>query len=121
MAAVGEATHFHTTSVQPSWGPNLLRVAQVGLHVFYRFGHAPSSAFAQTTPEMTAHPVFASAETSAPTSPEIRLASALVIEAPVDAPAALRGPVEVEPAPAVKTPTSQPKIDGGKPPVATPS
>ena len=119
MAAVGQATHFHTTSVQPSWGPNLLRVAQVGLHVFYRFGRTPSSAFAQTAPEMTAQPVFASTEPNLPT--ELRLASAVVVEAPVDAPAALRGPVELEPAPAVKTPTSQLKPDVGQPPVTTPS
>ena len=33
---VGKATHFHTTGVAPAWGPSMLRVAQVGLHVFYR-------------------------------------------------------------------------------------
>lgn len=38
MAEVGSATHFHTTQVRPSWGPQLSRVAQVGLHVFYRLG-----------------------------------------------------------------------------------
>ncbi|MDB5455222.1 MAG: cell wall hydrolase, partial [Caulobacter sp.] len=26
------------TGVAPGWGPRMLRVAQVGLHVFYRFG-----------------------------------------------------------------------------------
>ncbi len=38
MPQVGEATHFHATRVAPSWDPSLTRVAQVGLHVFYRFG-----------------------------------------------------------------------------------
>ena len=38
MPQVGEATHFHAAGVHPGWGPNLMRVAQVGLHVFYRFG-----------------------------------------------------------------------------------
>jgi spore germination cell wall hydrolase CwlJ-like protein len=38
MPQVGEATHFHVAGVQPGWGPRLMRVAQVGLHVFYRFG-----------------------------------------------------------------------------------
>jgi hypothetical protein len=38
MAEVGSATHFHTLNVAPMWGPRLLRVAQVGMHVFYRFG-----------------------------------------------------------------------------------
>jgi hypothetical protein len=41
-ADIGSATHFHTTGVDPAWGGQMLRVAQVGLHVFYRFNpHAP--------------------------------------------------------------------------------
>ena len=44
LADIGKATHFHTLAVQPDWGPQMLRVAQVGLHVFYRFNpHAPSA------------------------------------------------------------------------------
>ena len=44
LADVGKATHFHTTGVDPEWGPQMLRVAQVGLHVFYRFNpHAPAA------------------------------------------------------------------------------
>ena len=43
--AVGNATHFHTTGVSPSWRHSLQRVNQVGVHVFYRFGgRAGSSA-----------------------------------------------------------------------------
>ncbi len=38
MPSVGNATHFHAVGVQPGWGPGLMKVAQVGLHVFYRFG-----------------------------------------------------------------------------------
>lgn len=38
MAEVGNATHFHVTSVRPGWGPKLLRVSQIGTHIFYRFG-----------------------------------------------------------------------------------
>ena len=37
VADVGRATHFHTTSVSPFWAPSMLRVAQVGTHVFYKF------------------------------------------------------------------------------------
>lgn len=37
-AGVGNATFFHTTAVSPSWRNSFLRVAQVGNHVFYRFG-----------------------------------------------------------------------------------
>ena len=37
VANVGNATHFHTVNVSPNWGPSLMRVGQVGLHIFYRF------------------------------------------------------------------------------------
>ncbi|MBL0949001.1 MAG: cell wall hydrolase [Brevundimonas sp.] len=37
-APVGNATHFHTTRVSPGWRTSLIRVGQVGDHVFYRFG-----------------------------------------------------------------------------------
>jgi spore germination cell wall hydrolase CwlJ-like protein len=36
--AVGNATHFHTTGVSPQWRSSLVRVSQVGDHLFYRFG-----------------------------------------------------------------------------------
>lgn len=47
-AQVGTATHFHTTAVSPSWRGSLVRVSQVGDHVFYRFGggRGSSRAFA---------------------------------------------------------------------------
>ena len=38
MAGVGNATHFHTINVSPGWGPRMVRVQQVGMHIFYRFG-----------------------------------------------------------------------------------
>jgi spore germination cell wall hydrolase CwlJ-like protein len=37
-ARVGNATHFHTTAVAPGWRNTLVRVGQVGDHLFYRFG-----------------------------------------------------------------------------------
>ncbi len=37
-AGVGNATHFHTTGVSPTWRNSLIRVNQVGSHLFYRFG-----------------------------------------------------------------------------------
>lgn len=43
---VGSATHFHTINVSPGWGPRLLRVAQVGMHIFYRFGRGGASTYA---------------------------------------------------------------------------
>ena len=41
---VGSATHFHAARVQPGWGPGFARVAQVGLHVFYRLTPVKASA-----------------------------------------------------------------------------
>ena len=38
FAPVGNATHFHTTGVAPAWRNALIRVNQVGQHLFYRFG-----------------------------------------------------------------------------------
>jgi spore germination cell wall hydrolase CwlJ-like protein len=69
MAGVGNATHFHVASLSPAWGPRLLRVAQVGAHVFYRFsGRGGSAGAFNATPEpsqpvttaMDAKPVYAS-------------------------------------------------------------
>jgi spore germination cell wall hydrolase CwlJ-like protein len=145
MGSVGNATHFHTINVQPVWGPNLLKVAQVGLHVFYRFGRGgPTTSYADGGPEMTAHPVFASVAApglaAAASSNELRLASALVTDGPSDAPAGLRGPVEqadlgqAESKPAAQkaaeapkptqvkvTPASQPRAEPAKVAVATAS
>lgn len=38
FSQVGNATHFHTTGVAPGWRNSLVRVGQVGDHLFYRFG-----------------------------------------------------------------------------------
>lgn len=65
-AGIGDATHFHTINVTPNWGPRLIRTAQVGLHVFYKFGRsaaARSYAVNSAQPEPTE--VYASL-TSAP-------------------------------------------------------
>jgi spore germination cell wall hydrolase CwlJ-like protein len=66
MAEVGDATHFHVARSGSSWSAGLLKVAQIGAHVFYRFaGHngAPSMFHGQPLPSdgpTTPHPVFAS-------------------------------------------------------------
>jgi len=38
MGDVGNATHFHTINVSPGWGPRMVRIGQVGMHIFYKFG-----------------------------------------------------------------------------------
>ena len=56
FALVGTATHFHTTAVSPRWRHSLLQVAQVGDHVFYRFG---GRAGARTLPKPAARATHA--------------------------------------------------------------
>lgn len=50
FADVGNATFFHTTNVAPSWRNSMMRVNQVGSHIFYRFGGraGSSGAFSYT-------------------------------------------------------------------------
>ena len=77
LADIGNATHFHTLDVQPDWGPQMLRVAQVGLHVFYRLNpHAPLTLPAGRTEDRA---VFA----SLPMGPaaNLRLATAVLEKA----------------------------------------
>lgn len=33
----GNATHFHTRAVSPSWSRRLVRTARIGAHIFYRY------------------------------------------------------------------------------------
>jgi spore germination cell wall hydrolase CwlJ-like protein len=46
MNAVGTATHYHADYVFPRWGPTLVKIGQIGAHIFYRFpgplGRPPS-------------------------------------------------------------------------------
>jgi spore germination cell wall hydrolase CwlJ-like protein len=37
MKKVGNATHYHAVYVAPYWSPTLLKVSQVGAHIFYRW------------------------------------------------------------------------------------
>ena len=50
VAAVGSATHYHTVDVDPYWRPTMLRIAQVGLHIFYRT-NPHSAALREEAPE----------------------------------------------------------------------
>jgi spore germination cell wall hydrolase CwlJ-like protein len=50
FGSVGNATHFHTTGVSPQWRNALVRVTQVGDHLFYRFGGRSGSSGASATP-----------------------------------------------------------------------
>lgn len=94
-AEIGSATHFHTTAVSPAWAPQMLRVANVGTHVFYRFSPYRLRNAAPAQP-LVEHAVLTSDTTGSP--PELRLMPALVDKAvadslePVSAPPAATSP-----------------------------
>lgn len=140
MAQVGGATHFHVARLSPEWSPGLLKVAQVGAHVFYRFGgrrsspapftltpapDAPATIQAvQPLPQVqpAAQPVYASlalaplATTVAATVADAAAAGAeLVISAASPKPVQTRpGPapkVETAAAPAPSLPKASPSIE----------
>lgn len=97
LADIGSATHFHTIDVSPAWDPQMLRVARVGLHVFYRFNpHAPVA-----PPQSDDRAVFVSLPMQAVTAPGgLRLATAMVAKA-ADATVAASGLAsQPQPAPA---------------------
>jgi len=71
MAAVGAATSFHTTGVSPGW--SMMRVAQIGSHVFYGGRSRPSLMKAVYTPSPETAP-------RAEPRPQLILASAVSVE-----------------------------------------
>ena len=90
MASVGDATNFHTTGVSPNWGRSMVRVAQVGAHVFYRFGRgaAPATYVADSravhqepAPGETVYASLTPMPAASP-SPDFRLASAVLTSGP---------------------------------------
>jgi spore germination cell wall hydrolase CwlJ-like protein len=72
MGDVGNATHFHTINVSPGWGPRLVKIGQVGLHIFYRFGGRPGApgsfdrAPERSGPQIGDRPVYAGLSPDAP-------------------------------------------------------
>lgn len=114
VAEVGAATHFHTTGVTPAWGSRLLRVAQVGVHVFYRLGaSAPRAVFASRPVETAAaDAVFtgavvqpASAEAALAPEPALAPAEAAIKPEPQAAPVTPASAAAPAPTPAAGTPS----------------
>ncbi|MES2724564.1 MAG: cell wall hydrolase [Pseudomonadota bacterium] len=118
MASVGDATSFHTTGVSPNWGGRMVRVAQVGTHIFYRFGRgaAPATYVADSRAghheAPAAETVYASLSPmpAQAAAPDFRLTSAVVVSGPSEtAPQATP-----EPAAAPATPSPDAKAEKGK-------
>ena len=55
MARVGNATHFHVARLSPVWSAGLTKIAQIGAHIFYKFGgHKGAAASFTETAELSA-------------------------------------------------------------------
>jgi spore germination cell wall hydrolase CwlJ-like protein len=108
---IGSATHFHTTAVSPGWAPQMLRVANVGTHVFYRFSPYRLRAAPAAQPPVE-HAVL-TADTAGQT-PELRLMPVLVEKAVADS----LEPVSIPPASAAQPqpkPAQTPSAPAAKP------
>ena len=85
---VGLATHYHATSVSPAWRADLIRVAQVGSQIFYRWPGAAGRAEAFTGRYAGGEQIPPAAELAAvarmaPTPVEQVPVGALVVEKPL--------------------------------------
>lgn len=66
-SAVGYSTHYHANYVSPYWAPRLVKIVQVGAHIFYRWpgGLGTPGAFSgqytgsEAIPAILPRPVFA--------------------------------------------------------------
>ena len=53
LAQIGDATHFHVASLGGIWGGNLIKVAQIGTHVFYRLvGGGRGASIVRSAPDL---------------------------------------------------------------------
>jgi len=106
LADIGNATHFHVASIQPDWS-GLIKVAQVGTHIFYKFGPRPVAAVAkravEVEPAIEAYVEPKVAAQAAP--PQVILAS---VTAPV--PVKADAPVTVAKPETMKTETAKPAL-----------
>jgi hypothetical protein len=106
MTAVGDATHFHSTSAGMGVGRGMVRVAQIGLQVFYKFsGYAGAPARFNAQAQRSgdeAQPQQADARASG----HYVLASAPAQDSAAPAPAP--APAKVAAAPAAKDAAAKP-------------
>jgi spore germination cell wall hydrolase CwlJ-like protein len=77
-APVGHSTHYHTRQVLPVWASRLVKSAEIGAHIFYRFGGGAGApaAFARTYRGGEPNPAALAARSLA-SAPVIRASAAL--------------------------------------------
>lgn len=100
MRKVGNATHYHASYVAPYWSPNLVKVATIGAHIFYRWtggwGLPPAFSGAYAGDEAESFQIAAIDRITAGTTVE-------VAEPAAGKPAQAEAPVLVELEPAATT------------------
>ncbi len=72
VPAIGGATHYHVADLGEIWGSQMVRIAQIGQHVFYRRGHhasAPAETIAQAPASQAGEPAAAPLELRGPLKP----------------------------------------------------
>jgi spore germination cell wall hydrolase CwlJ-like protein len=106
MRQVGYATHYHAVYVAPYWSPSLIKVANIGEHIFYRW------AGAWGLPETFVASYGGGEPAVAPASSDLQPATAvLTAQEPAAEPARAEPvqeatPVSAEAEPVVRPPTS---------------
>ncbi len=69
MTAIGNATNFHTVNVAPGWR-YMVRVSQIGTHIFYRMpGRAGSASAFNARPAPSSAPAGVTATSTPPAAP----------------------------------------------------
>ncbi len=115
-AMVGDATHFHVARLGGLWGGGMLKVAQVGSHVFYRFaGRAGAASSFRAAPdlyvppsELADRPIYAASAGGSPPADGGAGAPDLILASAVTTPSLGQGgPIGPPPPPASAPATKQ--------------
>jgi spore germination cell wall hydrolase CwlJ-like protein len=118
---VGEATHYHTIWVVPYWQPSVVKIAQLGAHIFYRWDgtlgqpdafkakYAGSEIETALPPGVDLADLLPKPKMIAQTAPPpvVTVAATAAIQAPTVEAAAVIKPVEFAPPVAPLPPVSQ--------------
>ncbi|HET6970503.1 MAG TPA: cell wall hydrolase [Phenylobacterium sp.] len=113
LVNIGTATHFHTLAVSPDWAPQMLRVATVGMHVFYK----PSPYHRDLAVDAFAEKAVLTAQPERQ-APLLRLEPALVekaVETSLQPAAAASADPKAKPAPPAAKPAEAAELTGPQP------
>ncbi len=100
-ASVGTATHYHTDWVVPGWRSELVKIAQIGTHIFYRWpgrmGTPPAFGMRYRGGEVVSG--YGPMMLVMPDGPMLAGDASVQVSAKIDSPAPTDGPSRLRPAP----------------------